>query len=141
MIRGGSHHSIGITQDGKCLVWGRMDGSQMGVDITKLAMDDPSVVTMDERGKPRILLRPMALPVEKCHHVAAGSDHNVVVTTDGKAYSWGFNVNYQCGLGTMDDIDTPQLIDNTAVRDKHLIWAGAGGQFSLLAAPYNSSSK
>ena len=141
MIRGGSHHSVGITQDGQCLVWGRMDGSQMGVDTSKLAMEDPSLVTMDERGKPRILLKPTALPMENCSYVAAGSDHNVVLTDDGKAFSWGFNVNYQCGLGTMDDVDTPELIDNTAVRDNQLTWAGAGGQYSMLAAPYKNVSK
>ena len=139
VIRGGAHHSIAITQNGECLVWGRMDGSQMGVGSVNILLNDPKFVAMDERGKPRILLQPTLLPLPECDFAAAGSDHNVVVTNDGKAFSWGFNVNYQCGIGTEDDVDIPQVIENTAVRDKHLIWAGAGGQYSMLAGAHDAS--
>lgn len=65
--------------------------------------------------------------------VAAGTDNCFAVTGDGKAYSWGFSTNYQTGQGTSDDVEEPTVIDNTAVRDQHLVWAGAGGQFSILA--------
>lgn len=54
------------------------------------------------------------------------------MTSEGTAYSWGFSTNYQTGQGTIDDIEVPTLIDNTAVRGKKLIAAGAGGQFSIL---------
>jgi regulator of chromosome condensation len=66
---------------------------------------------------------------------AAGSDNNIAITTDGKAYSWGFSANYQTGQGTDEDIEVATLIDNTAVRGKHLTWAGCGGQYSILAGP------
>jgi len=66
--------------------------------------------------------------------VAAGTDNSFALTDDGKAYSWGFSANYQTGQGTEDDIETPTLIDNTAVRPKKLTYAGAGGQFSVLAS-------
>jgi len=56
------------------------------------------------------------------------------VTRDGQVYSWGFSGNYQTGLGTIEDVKKPTLIDNSAVRDKKLIYAGAGGQFSILAS-------
>jgi regulator of chromosome condensation len=65
--------------------------------------------------------------------VSAGTDNSFAVTTDGKAYSWGFSANYQTGQGTDDDVEAPTLIDNTAVRGKQLVWAGAGGQFSIVA--------
>lgn len=64
--------------------------------------------------------------------VAAGTDNNFAITRDGKAYSWGFSGNYQTGQGTIEDTPTPTLIDNTAVRGKTLLSAGAGGQFSVL---------
>jgi regulator of chromosome condensation len=54
------------------------------------------------------------------------------VDVDGKAYSWGFSANYQTGQGTDDDVDETTLIDNTAIRGKKLIAAGAGGQFGIL---------
>jgi regulator of chromosome condensation len=141
MIQGGTHHSIGVTQMGKCLVWGRMDGAQMGIDISTLPINDPKLI-VSERGKPRILLEPTALPIIGCTYVAAGSDHNILITSGGKAYSWGFNANYQCGQGPKDDdITIATLIDNSAVRQKRLSWAGAGGQYSMIAGPHADSDE
>ena len=141
IIQGGNHHSIGVTQAGECLVWGRMDGAQMGLDLSTLPLDDPQIV-VSERGKPRILLEPTVLPIPECSYVAAGSDHNILITSEGKAYSWGFNANYQCGQGPDgDDILVATLIDNTAVRGKKLTWAGAGGQYSMVAGPHVHSDK
>jgi regulator of chromosome condensation len=87
--------SIGVTQAGEWLVWGRMDGAQIGLDISTLPVDDPKKV-ISEYGRPRILVEPTVVPIEGCSFVAAGSDHNVLITSQGKAYSWGFNTNYQC---------------------------------------------
>jgi regulator of chromosome condensation len=66
--------------------------------------------------------------------VAAGTDNSFALTKDGKAYSWGFSANFQTGQGTTEDIEVPTLIDNTAVRNKKLMFAGAGGQYSVLAS-------
>ena len=71
--------------------------------------------------------------------VTASTDTCIAITTDGRAYSWGFAANYQTGLGTTDDAEEATLIDNTAVRAKKLNWAGAGGQFSVLTAPAEDS--
>ena len=134
MVDGGLHHSIGVTQSGDCLVWGRMDGSQMGLDFSKLPLNDPSKVILDSRGNPRILLHPTALPIPPCVHVAAGSDNNFAVTAEGKTYSWGFNATYQCGQGTHDDIEVARLMNGKQIRDEKIIWAGAGGQYGMLAS-------
>lgn len=64
--------------------------------------------------------------------VAAGTDNSFAVTSDGKAYSWGFSSNYQTGQGTIEDVEKPTQIDNTAIRGKKIVAAGAGGQFSIL---------
>lgn len=72
--------------------------------------------------------------------VAAGTDHSFAVTEDGKAYSWGFSNNYQTGQGTLDDVHTPTLIDNTAIRDKQIVAAGAGGQYSVLVGRHQSAT-
>lgn len=134
MVQGGSHHSIGITQDGECLVWGRIDSAQLGMDTANLPLDDAKKVIV-VNGRPRVLLEPTPLPITGVVYAAAGSDHNIVITAEGKAYSWGFNVNYQCGQGTSDDVIEVKLIDNTASRGMKFTWAGAGGQYSILAAP------
>ncbi|GBF62946.1 hypothetical protein TMEN_5555 [Trichophyton mentagrophytes] len=140
MIQGGRHHSIGITKDGQCLVWGRMDGAQMGIDYSTLHLDDPQVV-ISERGKPRILLEPTPLPIPNCTFAAAGSDHNVLITSEGKAYTWGINATYQCGQGPdTDDILVATKIDNPSLREKVFSWAGAGGQYSILASVHVNES-
>lgn len=131
-ITGGGHHSIACTNDGQLLAWGRSDGGQLGVDISKVPKEN---VTFDERENPRMVTVPVVIPGIKAATVAAGGDNSFAVDTEGKAYSWGFSANYQTGQGSDDDVDIATLIDNTAVRGKKLNFAGAGGQFSILTAP------
>ena len=48
----------------------------------------------------------------------AGTDHSVVLLSDGSVYCWGKNSNAECGLGYVentsicrtDDVDTPKLV-------------------------------
>lgn len=133
-IQGGGHHSIAVTGEGDCLVWGRVDGHQMGIPMGELPEED---VIKDQRNAPRILKVPTKVTAisEPVQQVTAGSEHCIAITQDGKAYSWGFNTNYQCGLGSTDDIEVATRIENTAVKDKKLNFAAAGGQYSLLTAP------
>lgn len=129
-IDGGTHHSLACSDKGKLFTWGRVDGFQVGFEFDKLNKDD---VIFDERGTPRILVKPTAnADVSNISAVTAGSDNSFAISKDGKAYSWGFSSNYQTGQGTIDDIKTPTQIDNTAIRGKQIIGAGAGGQYSVL---------
>ncbi|KAJ5389326.1 Protein pim1 [Penicillium cataractarum] len=125
---GGAHHSIARTADGKCLVWGRVDGHQSGIKVDSLPDDS---VIKDSRGRPRILIEPTQVPGINAVAVAAASDHSLAIDADGRAWSWGFSATYQTGQGTQDDIEVATKIDNTATRDRKLNWAGAGGQFSV----------
>ncbi|KAL9033768.1 MAG: hypothetical protein Q9214_007352 [Letrouitia sp. 1 TL-2023] len=137
-ISGGRQHTLAVTESGKCLVWGRFDGSQTGVDASTIPEDN---MIRDSKGNPRILTEPTVVPgVGSTHLVAAGPDHSIAITDGGKAFSWGFSANYQTGQGMDDDVDTPTVIANTAVRDKYLNWAGAGGQYSVLTSPAEAPS-
>lgn len=135
-IKGGGHHSIAATEEGDCLVWGRIDGAQTGISAEDIAKLPEGSTIKDEAGRPRILAVPQKVsaidgPVS---HVTASSDHNIVITQQGKAWSWGFSANYQTGQGTDDDVTVATLIDNTAVRDTKLNGATSGGQFSIITA-------
>ncbi|KAK5052712.1 hypothetical protein LTR84_002578 [Exophiala bonariae] len=129
-IQGGAHHTVACTDKGELLVWGRLDGYQLGLKVSDLPQDE---VVRDSAGNPRILTVPTQIPDIHAIQVAAGSDHCVAVDKNGKAYAWGFSTTFQTGLGTDDDVELATMIDNTAVRDKKLVWAGAGGQFSVIA--------
>lgn len=58
-VQGGAHHSVAVTTDGDCLVWGRTDGGQCGIDVRSLADEN---VVKDSRGNIRILSIPTAVP-------------------------------------------------------------------------------
>ncbi|KAF1836196.1 RCC1/BLIP-II [Decorospora gaudefroyi] len=134
-LAGGSHHNIAITKDGQVLVWGRCDGSQSGISADQLDAETDENKVLKNNGRAKILVQPTPIPnLKNIVTGACGPDHTIVIDKDGKAYSWGFSANYQTGQGTDDDIDTPTMIDNTAVRETKLIWAGCGGQYSVLAS-------
>lgn len=144
-IKGGGHHSLACTTDGQLLVWGRADGSQIGMKLSDIPKEH---FIYDERGAARILKKPTVIPgkssllqsVESVNNftginavtVTAGSDSCFAIDEQGRAFSWGFSANYQTGLGTDDDVELATLIENTAVKGKKLVGAGAGGQFGVL---------
>ncbi|KAI5918036.1 regulator of chromosome condensation 1/beta-lactamase-inhibitor protein II [Camillea tinctor] len=132
MIAGGEHHSVACTEDGQLLTWGRVDGHQVG-QPADLYNEDNAV--FDDNNKPRILLEPTPIEGIKATFVAAGTDTSFALDSTGKVFSWGFSANYQTGQGTTDDIEIPTHINNTAIRDRKITWAGAGGQFSIVVAP------
>jgi regulator of chromosome condensation len=132
-VDAGNFNSLAITEQGECLVWGRIDNHAIGSDAKDLPEDD---VIFDERGKPRILTVATRVSTWDAATAAFGTEHAIAITKDGKAYSWGFNSSYQTGQPTDDDIKVATLIDSKSVRDKKLIWAGAGGQYGMVAAEH-----
>ena len=133
-IAGGNQHTVAATGDGEILFWGRCDGAQAGMDLDDIP-ESNFFETEEESEKKRIVEMPTALPSPKgVQYVAASSDHNLAVTQTGKAYSWGFSENYQTGLGVLEDVEEATLIENNAIKDEKIVWAGAGGQYSMLAS-------
>ncbi|KAF2745431.1 RCC1/BLIP-II [Sporormia fimetaria CBS 119925] len=148
-IAGGAHHNMAVTDDGKLLAWGRCEDKQTGLSLDDLnKIDDDSKLLKKSYArpdgtplyKPSILLEPTRVPnVQDIILAACGPDHTLAVDKFGKAFSWGFSINYQTGQGPTDDIETPTLLANTAVREEKIVWAGAGGQYSMLASKKGSS--
>ena len=136
-IQGGEHHSVAVTGSGDCLVWGRADGGQLGIDVEALPERDTMT---DKFGRPRIVITPQAVPALKGRTKTATtcSDHCIAVTNDGEAWSWGFSATYQTGQGTDEDIWMATKIENTATKQRKITGAGCGGQFSLLTAYVDS---
>jgi regulator of chromosome condensation len=129
-ITGGSHHTIACTENSQVLLWGRTENSQAGMDISQLPED--AVYTED--GRARYLKKPTIIPGIQAASVATANDTCLVITPKGEAYSWGFSENYQTGQGTTQDVKVATLIDNTAVRNKKLIFGGVGGQFGMVGS-------
>ncbi|KAI0397295.1 regulator of chromosome condensation 1/beta-lactamase-inhibitor protein II [Xylariaceae sp. FL0594] len=134
IMAGGAHHSAAVTAGGECFTWGRIDGGQLGVAFTDDQTRDVAHIRHDERGKPRMCLRPTAVPGLKAVHVACGTDHTVIIDKAGAAHTSGYGFHGQLGLGKDDDVDVATLIKAKSVKGKKLVRAGAGGNTSIVAA-------
>lgn len=66
-IAGGVHHSLAATDDGKLVTWGRVDGGQVGVDMSILNEDN---AIYDDHKRPRILIKPAVIPGKEAVPVA-----------------------------------------------------------------------
>lgn len=130
-IAAGNFNSLAITENNECLVWGRIDNSCIGIDPSTLAKED---VIFDERDRPRILTSATRVPGLDAVYATFGSEHAIAVSKDGKPYSWGFNSSNQTGQPGDDDVKVATLLQSKAILDKSFIWAGAGGQYSMIAA-------
>lgn len=136
VLDGGAHHSAAVTANGHCLVWGRIDDGQLGVDFTPEQLQDETLIRHDERNKPRICLRPSRIPtVQTATYVACSSDHTILIDQAGNAYSSGYGYQGQLGHNSSDDVKVMQRIKSKSLNDRRLTWAGAGGQFSMIAGP------
>ena len=50
-LKGGRHHSIGVTADGELLTWGRFDTGQIGIEEENLIVSD---AMRDDKGNIRL---------------------------------------------------------------------------------------
>ena len=134
-LTGGAHHSIAATSEGDCLVWGRVDNNQMGIpaDVLK-QLPEEAIVLKDDNV--RIVAIPQKVTAIKGSviHVSTDTDTNVVVTKEGKAWSWGFSENYQTGVGSTTDVRVPTMMENNAIREKRITGAEEGGQYGIITA-------
>lgn len=134
-ITGGKDHSLAITEAKDLLTWGRIDNKALGLHMKKLPLDD---ILVDRNGKPRILTAPHhVLEVDGLtEFVAAGTDHSFVITSDGDAYSWGFNAQHQAGQPSGDEIEHIRRLESKDLMGKYVVSAAGGGQFSILAGKH-----
>jgi alpha-tubulin suppressor-like RCC1 family protein len=86
----GSHHTCGLSSEGKAYCWGRNDNGQLD-DGTTTNHSTPVPVAGD-------------LSFRTLH---AGGRHSCGINTDGATYCWGMNHVGQLGDGTTTDRPTP----------------------------------
>ena len=138
-ITGGAHHAIALTSTGEVLTWGRSESLQCGIDVSTLP--DGSIYRDPQNGKIVAITRPSIIPSIIGAKVAAGPDTGMILTPEGVAFSWGFSVSYQTGLGTEMDVLVPTDMTNGATRGKKMVFGGLGGQFGLLAGLHEEDER
>lgn len=146
-IAAGGHHSLWLCADGSVYTVGETNFHQLGVPFG----DMPEETIREQDGTPSCVPIPLKLtkasyeeePTElpPMKFVACGTDHNIALSkTDGSAWTWGFAAVYQLGHGKPagedepEEEEVPRRIKNTATLGRDMVWAGAGGQFSVIAS-------
>ncbi|KAL2136007.1 hypothetical protein VTI74DRAFT_5894 [Chaetomium olivicolor] len=129
-ITGGNFHSIAVTEDGKCLTWGRLYSYATGLKIDTLPSEH---IVRDSRGKPSFLRVPTAVEGLSPAFVAAASEHSLATTTEETVYTWGLNLTKQIGHKE-EEVEVATLLTRPDIADKRFVWVGAGAQFSMLGA-------
>ena len=110
----GYAHMLAWTSDGKLLSWGRNFYGQLGVGDHR-DKSSPQVVSY--------------LQEEKVVSAAAGQFHSVVVTERGELYGFGYNRDYELGVGDNMDRVLPQVVPT--LSGKKVVAVAAGGYHTL----------
>lgn len=133
LLSAGEQHSAAVTSDGRCLVWGYID-KHNGFKLSQEQTSDRSLVMSDDRGRPRILLQPVAVPnIGQAVYVSCSRGHTIFVNREGRTFAAGFGDEGQLGNGAESDNDVAKTVEG--LHESHVIWAGTGGTFSMVAAP------
>ena len=119
-IDGGAGHTVALTSDGKIYAWGFNDYGQLG-DGTFTNRTTP--VAVDLAG---------VLAGKTVTAISASAYHTVALTSDGKAYAWGYNYAGALGDGSTTDRPAPVTVDMTGVlAGKTLTAISAGGYHTV----------
>ena len=111
-ISSGTVHNLALTYDGKIFSWGSSQGGQLGLPL--------EILEKQPNFKDNYYIStPIKVPINNKNinknenseiniiRVSCGEAHSLVLTNEGKVYSWGFGSNGQLGLGFCEDSFEP----------------------------------
>jgi alpha-tubulin suppressor-like RCC1 family protein len=109
------YHVGAVTEDGQLFMWGRYLYGQLGSDARKKDYSLPKLVD--------------ALKDQFVVSVACGDNHTLVLTKEGKVYSFGAGRDYGTGFGNKNNQFTPTVLEFDS--DVKISQIAAGNGFSL----------
>ena len=122
----GNAHSMFISRDGHLFAFGSNVEGQLGINDPHMRVSSAPLLVAD-------ILTLQVQPVQ----VACGGQHTALVVTDGSLYTWGRNVEGQCGLPANRNfsIHRPQRVDlsrritvsQISCGDKHTAFEATDG--------------
>jgi alpha-tubulin suppressor-like RCC1 family protein len=89
-VHSGPHHSLAITAGGQVVSWGANDYRQLGYQGAEDGVLGLEMIPQHVKN---------GLTGEIVVSAACGAQHSVVITEDGKVFSWGAYLSGQLGLG------------------------------------------
>lgn len=115
-VRAGSDHSLARTSGGAVLSWGLNRYGQLGDGTTK------------DRHAPVMVKLPAGTKVKA---ISAGCHDSFALTTTGKLYAWGRNLEGELGDGTHKNRKNPVLVKLPAGTTVTTVTAGCWHTFAL----------
>lgn len=114
----GEHHSIILTDDGRVWSCGRADSGQLGIDLA------------DAQQRATAIAQPVSTLPGPVRLISAGGNHNMVVSQEGRLYTWGYGEMHQLGHGPDEIEQYPRLVQSQFQGNISQI--SAGGQHSIV---------
>lgn len=114
-VSGGRRHTCAITEDKEVYSWGIGENGQLG-------MGD-----IDNRPLPSLISSLKGLNPVK---ISCGWGHNVLLTEDGRVYTWGYGESGCLGHGDLNNQLLPKKIKE--IDGVNIVDVEAGSDFSLL---------
>jgi len=140
-VAGGRRHTIVITENNEVYSWGIGENFQLGLGNTKDSWLPQKVIGIE--GKPI--------------KAACGWGHTLVLTDDGRVYSWGWSEDGQTGHATTQHQPVPELIEHLkgtyivdiaagfdhsiCIDDKGQVFTFGSGEFGRVGHPPSSASQ
>ncbi|KAI8090984.1 regulator of chromosome condensation 1/beta-lactamase-inhibitor protein II [Gilbertella persicaria] len=134
-VQGGEHHSLVLMEDGTIYAFGRADSDQLGLPADLI----DKVQTKEEGAEVSNFKRAVGLPtripsLKDVVSISTGTNHSIAVTSDGKAYTWGFGECYALGNGSSDDEPIPTELTGQKLEGHKVVRVSAGAQHSMILA-------
>ncbi|KAJ2354834.1 hypothetical protein IWW50_003672, partial [Coemansia erecta] len=133
-ISGGEHHSLALSSDGSVYSFGRSDSHQTGLPFATLPSDAAPSGADASQHKKAISVPTLIKDLAAITDFACGSNHNIALAGDGRAYAWGYGEMLQLGNGEEEDVELPMLLEGQKIAGKAIIKVAAGGQHSAILA-------
>ena len=121
-VAAGADHSLALDSDGALYAWGSNAYGQLGNGTTT---NSSVPVAVKIAGTP--------LAGKTIVQIAAGANHNMVLTSDGAVYTWGWNYHGQLGNNTKTNSNTIVAVQTigTPIAGKKIVKIAAGQGHSL----------
>eukprot|EP01041_Mallomonas_annulata_P001258 gene1258-2435_t len=116
-IGAGNEHSVFITKEGALYVSGYNDNGQCGIGTTHQVRIPAVVPSLEGEEITQV-------------HVYNGCEHTLLITKDGKLYSFGYNYRGQLGLGSTTSESTPRAV--RSLLSKKVITAACSYHHSVV---------
>lgn len=113
----GEHHTLILTGNGQVWASGRADWGQLGIDLP-------------DNQRAAALPQPITTIPGLGRLIAAGGNHNMVVTLDGTLYTWGYGEMHQLGHGPDEIARYPKPVQFPFLGS--ICQISAGGQHSVV---------